>query len=354
MTEFDTIHAGDPGLERPKYEPAEGGSIEEIILNTLVGTSRTTRLGPRPDRDTLSVLSDNIRYKVHKGEPLEITSAWGACKTSPGYSHGADIAEVLALQQYDAIGDAVRKTYPPGINFNIVLSDSYYEYLYGANGAVQEYSDEMAGLVEQYPQFHLGKTSELHTEIGDTAFVRCEDNLEKLRQYWHDTKGLDVGHWQELESYKELLDIGWIGQISLATREFYMNRMGKLFPDESVEQHSERVLKFFAYGLLLKQYDVFKRGDAEGCTADFCLLRVPPPDMPKALHGNRLRVRCVPSWVSNSSAPPWTVEGAFIENEVGLLRPRLISDVDLSRSALRKVRYQKLIDVNVYKAEGKV
>lgn len=336
-------------IPRPSYRSADGESLEEKILNTLVGTSRTTRLGPRPDEDTLRVIGGNIKQKIRTGEPLDITSAWGARKTLPGYEHGADLAEILALDQYNAIHEAIKNVYPPGVRFHIVLSDSYYTYLYGENPGVQEYAEEMAQLLEGYEQIDIAKTSELHEAMGDEVLVRCAQNLEALRNYWHDSEHVAQEAWGALQSYNRLKDMGWIGQISPAVRRFYIDRMKNLFPDETDEQHTERVLKFFAYGLVLKQYDVFKRADSESCTADFCLLRVPPPDMPKALHGNRLRIRCVPSSITNQSAPPWTVEGAFVkDNETGLFKPRLITDARFALTALGSVSYKNRININLY------
>jgi hypothetical protein len=335
-------------LQTPTYSPIRGSSLADSVLRTLVGTSRTFRMGPMPSDSTLSTLSENISTKITLNEPLEITSAWGACKTLPGYDHSVDLAEIMTLNQYDAINKTIKQIYEPGINYNIVLSDSFYDYLYGANPGSVEYCNDMERLISNYPQMACYRTSTIHNLSSNEIIIECDDNYNALKSYWNESESKPEEEWSSLGTYKDLTEIGWVGTIPKVMRDFYLKRMQGLYPEGNQQQHTDKVIKFFAYGLVLKQYNAFKRNMPNECTADFCLLRVPPPGMPKELHGNRLRVRSNSPKISNQSSPPWTIEGALKLQKDGLLKPIFISDASLARNSLHSAIYDSWLNINLY------
>ncbi len=101
------------------YSPIIGENLENSILNTLIGTTGTLRLGAKPSIQTQSEILKRIHEKVRYGKKLVISSAWGTIKTLPLKNRSVDIAEYLALKQFLALSNAIKKVYPPGVCFNI-------------------------------------------------------------------------------------------------------------------------------------------------------------------------------------------------------------------------------------------
>lgn len=277
-------------------------SLEDKILQCLIGTSRSNRLGPFPESDVVEVILNNIQKNVLKGQPIQVVSAWGGKKTLPGIEQEVDIAEYFTMLQYLAIYKEVKNIYPPGLMYNIFIGDAYYKYLYGDNPGVSVYRSRLKSLAEAFDAdcFNIFSLEDLHVG-NDTLLSECENNRGLLFDYWKESADVREESWEELESYKNLCNNGWLGTIPPAMREHYLKRLDLLFPEFSVEEKIFSVVKFFAYGMMVYQKDLFGRKDPATCTADFCLLRIPPPGMPKNLHENRLRKRILPAKFSKKN-----------------------------------------------------
>lgn len=131
--------------------------------------------------------------------------------------------------------------------------------------------------------------------------------------------------WTKLESYNILFQNGWVGNISPAMREHYLTRLDALFPHFKDKEKVEAVLRFFAYGMMVSQNDLFGRKDPFRCTADFCLLRIPPP---------------------------WTEKGALLyEKGSSLLKPFLIKNGEDMETFKKTIISLKLFDQRDLKVE---
>jgi len=303
------------------------GPLEYKILQCLIGTGSSSRLGPFPEDDVVKVILDNIRKNIQKGQPIQIVSAWGGKKTLSGIKQEVDIAEYFTMLQYLAIYKAVKNIYSPGLEYNIFIGDAYYRYLYGDDPGVYIYHSRLKSLAKIFGVscFNLFSLEEIHRR-DSTLLNECENNCRLLSDYWKESANICEENWKRLESYKNLCNSGWLGEIPTVMREHYLKRLNLLFPDFSLEEKIFSIVKFFAYGMMVSQNDLFGRKDPTTCTADFCLLRIPPPGMPKNLHENRLRKRILPVKFSKKTAPPWAIAGALTFKGASY-KPLLIFDI---------------------------
>jgi hypothetical protein len=280
----------------PQSSNYEYLTLEQKIFQCLVGSARSSRLGPAPSLEVTKIICSNIKEQIKKGLPIQIVSAWGAKKTIIGVDQRVDIAEYFTLLQYLTIAKEIQDIYPPGVQYNIFVGDAYYEYLYGRNQDVYRYLSDLEDLVNVFDVkcFKLFSLEKFHQK--DCGLItQCNSNYEALYRYWVESSAVLEDEWIKLESYKNLCQNGWVGIISSAMREHYLKRLNILFPHFSGREKIEAVIRFFSYSMMVSQNDLFGRKDPSRCTADFCLLRVPPPGIPKALYENRLRKRIIPA-----------------------------------------------------------
>lgn len=328
-------------LNKISYQPIMANSLEETIYKTIVGTSSTTRLGTLPSEEAKKEILWRIGQKVKQGYPLEVTSAWGAIKTMPIKERGVDLSELLALKQFHAISSAVRMVYPPGVRFNIYLGDSFYSYLYGNDDRIEDYCEGMKLLANEYEEININRLGVFCNEI-DCCEELCGHNYELIKNYWYETIDIPQANHTTMISYQRLAEAGWVGIITPAMREFYINRMEKLYPEETDDYRTDKVIKYFAYGLMISQNDLMGRKNHETCTIDACWLRVPPPDIPRQWTSNRIRMRIVPTKISKKSAPPWTIIGVLCKDSYGKMRIDFLDINSKNIEGLEKLEYKSI------------
>lgn len=305
------------------YPVKKKSTLAETILGIFVGTTGTTRLGPEPSLNTKQEVLRRIQYKLDRNEPFEVSCAWGAIKTVSSDIKSVDLAELLTFSQYAAINRQIKSVYEPGVRFNLYMGDDYYEYLYGQNPKIKNYCKGMCELAKDYEEVNPIYISESVYKIPNVKEV-CEKNYELLKEYWNDTTGLEEEQFCTLSSYRRLEEAGWVGIIPIGMRDFYKKRMQQNYTDKNEDFWTEKILRFFAYGLFISQNDLMNRKKIELSTVDSCLLRVPPPGLPRKLYSNRIRMRITPENMMKHSAPPWTVAGAVSINRDGNTHIRIV------------------------------
>lgn len=306
-------------------KPDPGGeTLTEAILRRLQGSSRNLRLGSMPSQETQGTIRANIESKVVSRAPLEVTCSWGATKTFLGGDGSVDFAEFLAFMQLESVADSVRSVYEPGVRFKVILSDSFHASLYGHSESVDQYCGAAERLGAQFPSITVKRMSAAIDNLPSHDAL-LEENQRLFAKYWQQmlaSPGADARGPNELERR------GWVGNVTQGSRDFYLKRMQLLYPALTPSQHVEKVQHFFAYSLLIKQLNLLDRASGDSSTADYCLLRVPPPGLPRALHRNRVRVRIAPVQVLSTSAPPWTVQGGVSVAGHGVASAWLRTSVD--------------------------
>ena len=314
----------------------EGDGRCDGIVKLLVGSSRTTRNGPRPTRRVLAEIADNIQSLLPRNEPIRIAVAWGCRKTWDRCTPGIDLAELFSFVQLAALNESVRRIYSPGIRYSIYPGDSWYEYIYDETDGITEYVQGLSGLTRAFGEFAPQVIPLSGCQDKDAARHKaaCDANLALLTEYWYESSTCEVADWPTLHSYRRLCDSGWKGTIPPEMRQYYLDRTARFVPDADRDGLIEAVLKHFAYALMEKQFGLIDRYSRERCTVEFSL-RSPPPGMPTDLRTNRLHVRPMPRSVTRKSAPPWTVQGTVTIDEDGAMNTEILSsrDRDLDRLA---------------------
>ncbi|MDE6947755.1 MAG: L-tyrosine/L-tryptophan isonitrile synthase family protein [Anaeroplasmataceae bacterium] len=324
--------------------------IAHTLLNILIGTQGTTRLGAMPSEETKKEILRRIQFKIEQNKPLEVSCSWGALKTIPAENRNVDLAEILTLRQFHSICEAVQSVYEPGIRFNIYLGDSYYIYLYGDDDRINVYCKAMEKLAIKYPEINIVYLSEQCNKKGN-VMQQCERNYHLLHDYWMDTNDISLEKYNQVPSAIRLYESGWIGDITPAMRNFHLKRMSSLYPEEGHEFWTEKIIRFFAYGFMLRKSDLMNRQSEETSTVDSCLLRVPPPDFPRKLYSNRIRMRIAPDTVIKTSAPPWTVAGTIIVDINNNLHMRLLDATTYKNTEIEEVDFDDTV-FRIYQ-EGK-
>lgn len=310
-------------LESYQYKvSSKEEDICKYIVDTLVGTQSTIRSGSVPSKEVYDEVKRRVTYKVNRNEPIEVSCAWGALKTNKMFGNCPDLAELLTVQQYSAINRMIKERYSPGVKFNLFLGDFYYEYLYGETEEVEKYCRKLEKMVKKYNEIIIHRLS---TMVKEKEIKECKSNYKILKQYYMESDRVCEEEYERLESYRQLVNIGWVGNISPAMREFYMKRMQGLYPNENRDFWIDKIIHFFAYGLMISQNDLMGRRSIDRSTIDACLLRVPPPDLPRKLYSNRVRMRIAPVKICKHSAPPWTVSCIILEDDLGDLRIKLVN-----------------------------
>ena len=315
------------------------------ILEILVGTSRSTRLGPKPLDETLEIIGENIKLKIKKGMPLNITICFGCKKTWKLCQPGIDIAELFTILQLLKLNRQIQNIYSPGINFYLYLGDAWYEYIYNENIGIREYQEGLKILLSKYSGLELDLISmySFHKE-NTRLFEECDENLELLKEYWNESNKTNEKDWQYLKSYQKLNSVGWVGIIPNIMRNHYLKKMDRYLPKARSEERVEAVLKFFSYGLMLNQNNLIKRQNSNDCTLEISLMS-PPPGIPLEFRGNRLYLRCLPTEISSRGAPCWPVMGILKSDKNGLIYPSTLSPRDWNLKNVRLVnKFEYIID----------
>lgn len=307
-----------------EYGVPRSGSTEEKILKILVGTQGTTRLGAYPTEDTIREIKKRIKHNVSINKTLEISSAWGAIKTVSTPNRKVDLAELFAIKQYQAMAERIKTVYEPGLIFNIYLGDSYYKYLYGEDSRINDYCKGMEALGCNNNSIRVIRLND-KCKVIPSAMQECNVNYTILKKYWDETYNIPVEKYNLLSSSKRLHEHGWVGDITPEMRAFYLKRMKMLYPEQGYDYWEDKVIKFFSYGLFISQHDLMGRKNVETSTVDSCLLRVPPPNLPRKLYSNRIRMRITPENIIKNSAPPWTVAGVVSIDKKGKMHAHILS-----------------------------
>ena len=307
------------------------------ILKILVGTCRSTRLGPKPLPDTLDIIRDNINLKIKNELPLNVAICFGCKKTWKLCQPGVDIAELFTLIQFLNLNRQIQYIYPPGINFNLYLGDAWYEYIYRENLGIKEYTKGWKNLLNLNNELKVTLISMYNFHKNNSKLYKiCNENLELLKEYWDESSNTDEKNWQYLKSYKKLITVGWVGTIPNIMRIHYLKKTDRYLSNASRIEMEEAVLKYFSYGLMLNQYDLIKRKNSNDCTFEISVMS-PPPGIPKRLRGNRIYLRSLPPEISSRGAPCWPVMGILRIDDQDSIHPSILSPRDWKQSNIQLV-----------------
>jgi hypothetical protein len=315
------------------------------ILDILIGTSRSTRLGPKPLPEALDIIGKRMKLKIQSELPINIPICFGCKKTWRLCQPGVDIAELFTILQLLKLNRQIQDIYPPGINFTLYLGDAWYEYIYNENIGIKEYRKGLKKLLNLNTDLNVKLISMHNFHKKDSSLYNtCDNNLAILKEYWNESSNIEEKYWQYLETYKKLKTLGWIGTIPNIMRMHYLKKMDRYLPKTRMIKKVEAILKFFSYGLMLNQNDIIKRQNPVDCTIEISLMSQ-PPGIPKRLRGDRLYLRALPPEISSRGAPCWPVMGILKLHENGSMYPSILSPRDWNQKNVSLVnKFEYTID----------
>jgi hypothetical protein len=308
----------------------------EAMTALLVGKP-DDRFGPRMGPEDRALVRRNVSYWIEAGQPVHLLVMWGGLKHYvTDEDQGIDLAEFFAVQQFQRLIRQARKIYPPGVVVLFCLEDFgvWYEDACG-------YGLPMRQSVEQSIERYLREFEALLRAAGADwarplrfqdlvgrpfdrpAYVHQADrNLDLLGAYWAESGHCGEKDAADLDSYRALAAAGWSGQILPEMREHYLKRLTRLYPDATLSERVDRLLRYFAMVLLYQQLRVFS-----GIGGPLIKLSMykPAPGLPVERVAGRIHLRCLPRRLTSHVMPPWTCKGCFRINRDGTVAVALQS-----------------------------
>jgi methylase of polypeptide subunit release factors/tRNA A-37 threonylcarbamoyl transferase component Bud32 len=290
--------------------------LTDTITKIIVGT-RDTRLGALPTPENDKIIRDRIRQSIENNLPIEVSMLWAPKKHFvSGADSMIDVAEVIALQTIYNICLQVRRIYSPGLRYTLYLEDFEMQFIEGnAPSFETDRSNYMDGLKKLIQILKVDsvinavKVSDLAKTSQERAMweTRIEENYQRLKDYWFESEQKGIDGYENYESYKALIKLGWKGPIPQIMRNYYRARVSRLLGEDDSKKVDDMILRNFAGILLHYQTKMLRTpGDIEPLKFSFV------PEAPGTLEDfqrGRIDIRPIPSSITRTSMPPWTGQG---------------------------------------------
>jgi len=310
----------DPNLSlikdffRTEFPPLAIGDTESLvtlIASKLIG-SRNYRLTGAPSIESQAAIRDVIRINIENGTPIPMLVPSGPKKPVEGES--IDITELSALRVLACVQRQIQEVYPAGLDIRIRMEDATGYYLEGTSTevvqSIDKYINDFSKLIRilGYDNFI---TPIRETTLVDLIELAAEaDTLQKLfDKYILESEGLPIDEWENLQSYIDLVIVGWKGIIPPEMREYYHHRYRILFPDMSTLERVEAISKYFSSTLSRRRLNFTAVDPKWG--GKFIVISFTPPVLgePIGLVSTRIHYRTVPMSHTKKHQPYWRAKG---------------------------------------------
>jgi hypothetical protein len=283
------------------------GDVLELVTDAIISTGKV-RLGPKPSIESLYAIRQHVAAMIAAGEPIRFLMPWGSEK--PGHLETVDMAEVGAMKTLLCLQKRVQEVYSPGIRVRIRIEDATAPSLF-YNDQEQARTDtriyvpslvalicilEMDSFVQPIPESEMVTERDFQTEF---------DKLyPAMRQYIQDSQG--HSNPESLDSYLNLLGLGWMGVIPAEQREHYLNTYRRLY---GVGDDEGLILlaRYLTQSLARKRLNMLGNLDWK----DYLGLSFvgPVPGEPKNRTGKRIYYRTLSTDISSFHMAPWRSKG---------------------------------------------
>lgn len=307
--------------EFPRRLPTENAALLELLTDAIVAT-KSVRFGPKPPPESLVEIRNVIRAMTAIGAPIPFMVPWGSEKPD---GSSIDIAEVVALKTIKSLHDRIKSYYEPGAEFAIRLEDVSAPHLFvenpdAARSNAARYTDAFKKLVfalelDKFivPRPESAMTTEQNfNSHADRVLPVIETALLKIRT------GMDG---KIAEAARELESIGWRGNISPVTINYYVDRYRKLYPERTLESHLSTLARYFAGSLARAQLKI--RGDLPRWNGQFLDLAFVEPTPGVNLFGRRVHYRTMPIDYTSNHIAPWRAKGYLRISNDNEVTPKL-------------------------------
>lgn len=306
-------------LAFPQISIADTSITLDYVVQALLATSQI-RYGPNPNPESLVAIRSVVRNAIEKHLPIPILTPWGSRKAKLG--EPLDIAEVAAIKVLACLRERIMERYSPGVQINIRLEDTSGHYLFVDDGLPSRESTEEYCTAFQKLVRILGYSSFIHPILESTMFDEaiffrtCDSALPKILHYLEVTDGVEIPNQETIDARRDLQDLGWIGNIPQAQRDYYRNRYLAADSSMSLETANIKMARYFAESWARR---VFHGTGADASWGNDYLrvTFVPPvPGAPVGLTDKNIYYRTLPLKFGATHIMPWRAKGYLkIHNE---------------------------------------
>ncbi len=289
--------------EFPLYLQAKDASLIDLLSEAIVGTGQV-RFGSRPSPETLVAIRQVISHWIGQNLPIPFLVAWGSEKPD---GSNIDIAELFALKTLSCLNARVKTFYAPGVTINVRIEDASAPHLFFDRQAQARidaalYTSSLVNLVSV-----VGMNDFIHpipesTMTSEASFNAAADSvLPAMEAYLRDTNSAIA--------FEALTKLGWKGQISPDSINYYLERYKRTNAEMTQAQHIHMLARYYS-GSLARGI-VGSRGNSAAWGANFIELafNAPIPGSDKSRVSKRVFYRTMPSSITSNHIAPWRAKG---------------------------------------------
>jgi hypothetical protein len=289
-----------------KHTESRLDAVMEAFLST-----RQRRLGPVPGVEAQAEMRKVIRHYIEAKLPIPVLIPFGPKK--PRQGEGIDVAELAALKALGCLQRSVVPHHEPGMHFLFRMEDLTGKVLEEGTPKLLEDIDGYCRDFKQLSEI-LGYSEFMEvvkeTELGNqdtflAEMAKVQPVMETyLTESWNSESPADC------TSYQPLKELGFVGMVSPAQREFYMDRYSRLYPELTTDQRVTLLAKYLACSLVRRNLGMTgarKEWNGRCLSLSFA---PPAPDQANTAAA-RVYYRTVPLDHSKSHMPPWRAKGVL-------------------------------------------
>ena len=306
----------------PVNTEKSSSDILELLTNAILASGKV-RLGPKPNVESLYAIRQTLQAVMKENKPVPFLMPWGSEK--PAHFQTVDMAEVAAIKTLVCLQARVKAVYSPGVHIRVRVEDATAPSLFYQDKA-QARTDALI-----YTTSLLSLNEILGTDFIEfipESLMTTEAEFDKFHgrmvpvfeRYIFDSHSIFESDWEKLDSYKELVDLGWQGRISNEQRGHYLSTYQRLYNLSNTEG-LKLLARYLSQSLVRRKLNMLGNGDWK----DYLGLSFvgPIPGDPTGVVSKRVFYRTVPENMSHHTAP-WRAKGYFRIDD-GIPRVKLAS-----------------------------
>jgi len=309
--------------EFPVETEKSDSDVLELLTNAILASGKI-RLGPKPNVESLYAIRQTLQSVMKNSEPVPFLMPWGSEK--PRSFQTVDMAEVVAIKTLVCLQNRVQKVYPPGVHIRVRVEDAtapslFHNRMEAARTDAMVYTESLLRLnkvletsfIEFVPESYMVFEADFNGEL--------EQVVPLFEDYLFASHGIPESEWEALQSYQDLMAIGWRGTMPSEQRDHYLSVYRRLY--NMTDADSLKLLaRYFAQSLIRRKMNML--GNKEW--TDYLGLSFvgPIPGDPTSASSKRVFYRTMPENMSRLHMPPWRAKGYFRIDD-GLPKVKLAS-----------------------------
>jgi len=289
------------GREFPGLKTGNCETVMEALVELFLGTKQT-RIGPKPNPESVVKMRDVVRRAVHEQRPIPVLIAVASVKVP--FGHGIDLAELSAMRVLSRLQFCAQQYYSPGFQFRLRIEDLTELML---SGTADDVRQSISSYRENFMRLIRVLGYDFIVPVPESSMVEEAQLLDVARvyarQFFND---LVIADAVNDDGKNVALNIGWEGGIPKHVREYYCSRYSALYPDRDHSDHLRMMADYF--GTILARHKLGVIGNDKSFQGRLEIgFNEPPPNAPAI--STRVFYRSVPANQSSNNRPYWYAKG---------------------------------------------